>query len=197
MHTASVSVLRDCALCVFAYCLNGLRESSVSSLETRNVTLTESCIVTRLSVVKGQPASRVQAVRYDRLGTLHSPVDLFRRWHAGRSAHVRFFALPGEQSTWTSGLLNRALRACLTLLKVSDPPFGKYTSHSLRIGAHTEQVLLGIPMEVRMARFGWGPRSQEMAFTYFDRTIRLSSASFWLFGPPVTPSAPPVASPIV
>ena len=33
---------------------------------------------------------------------------------------------------------------------------GKFTSHSLRIGSHTEQMLIVVPLEVRLARFGWG-----------------------------------------
>lgn len=45
-------------------------------------------------------------------------------------------------------------------------------------------MLLGFPLEVRLSRFGWGPQSSEMASTYFDRTIVLSSASFWFFGYP-------------
>lgn len=197
MKTSSVSLLRDAALCVFAYCLNGLRESSVVSLPAANVNLTESFVVARLSVVKGQPASQVQTVRYDRLGPLLSPLDLWHRWHIARGSHDRFFALPGEQVAWTSGLMTRCLRNCLNALGVSDPPFAKYSSHSLRIGAHTEQVLLGIPLEVRLSRFGWGPRSGEMAATYFDRTIQISSASLWLFGPSPPLSASSVSRPLV
>jgi hypothetical protein len=70
----------------------------------------------------------------------------------------------------------------LRFIQADVPSHGKYTSHSLRIGAHTEQVLLGIPLPVRLARFGWAAGSDEMASLYFDRTLKTSAASHWYFG---------------
>ena len=154
METSSLSLLRDAAIVLFAYLLNGLRESSVASLKTSNIILTESNIVARLSVVKGQQASGVPVVAYARLGSLHSPLDLWKRWAGARGAHVRYFALQGESQEWSTGLLTRALKNCLSALSISDPLFAKYTSHSLMIGAHTEQFLLGFPLEVRLPRLG-------------------------------------------
>lgn len=52
----------------------------------------------------------------------------------------------------------------------------------MRIGAHTEQVLLGILLETLLARFARGPNSSGMAALYFDRTIRVSAASYCFFG---------------
>jgi len=195
MRSATTSVVRDAAMCVFAYCFNGLRESSVASLESRHVHLSPEEMKVRLTVVKGREASLVPLANYTRLGELSSPLDLWLRWAGCRGEHPRFFALPGERMSWSSGSLTRALGNCLHQLGVTPPAEGKYTSHSLRIGAHTEQVLLGISLEVRLARFGWGPRSQDMAALYFDRTIRLSPASFWLFGRPpaaVLPASTPL-----
>jgi len=91
------------------------------------------------------------------------------------------------------GKLNESLKNMLGMIGVSAPSGGKFTSHSSRIGAHTEQILLGFPMEVRLKRFGWRPRSQEMAALYFDRTIKTSTASFWFFGV-AAPSVPPSVS---
>lgn len=108
----------------------------------------------------------------------------------------RFFALPGERMSWSAGTMTRALGNCLRALEVPPPAQGKFTSHSLRIGAHTEKVLLGIGLEIRLARFGWGPRSQEMAALYFDGTIRLSPSSFWLFGAP-SDAVVPASTPLV
>lgn len=183
--TDSLPLLRDAAVCCFSYCMNGLRESSVVSLETSKVSFPEDGLVARLSVVKGQPASQAPLVAYHRAGVWNSPLDLWLRWKHARGNHPRFFALPAEQMKWSSGALSRSLQNILQATGPTPPPHGKFTSHSLRIGSHTEQVLIGIPLEVRLARFGWGSRSQEMANLYFDRTIRLSAASFWIFGPPV------------
>lgn len=196
MDTEEISVVRDAAVTLFAFCVNGLRESSVLSLEHRYVVFSDDRITARLSVVKGQSASRVQSVAYDRVGDMASPLDLWWRWKQVRGSHPRFFALPGEARTWTQGTLSSSLRHCLDLLGITDPPHGKFSSHSLRIGSHTEQVLLGFPLEVRLARFGWGPRSQDMATLYFDRTIRTSPASFWIFGPAVPTSAVAASSPL-
>lgn len=48
-------------------------------------------------------------------------------------------------------------------------------------GAHTEQVLLGITLEIRLVQFVRGDDSANMAVLYFDRTIPLSAASLWFF----------------
>lgn len=199
MSTSSPATLRDAASCVFAYCLNGLRESSVLSILPPNVSLDGNAMTARLSLVKGKQASQAALVRYERWNNLPSPVDLWLRWQHARGNHSRFFGLDGEQeyNPNAGGGLTRSLQNCLEILQITAPPGGKFTSHSLRIGAHTEQVLLGIPLEVRLSRFGWGPRSDEMASTYFDRTIRVTAASFWLFGPANASWGPavPVSSP--
>lgn len=83
---------------------------------------------------------------------------------------------------WESGSLTDAMKRIFAILDINPPPGGKFTSHSLRIGAHTEQVLVGIPLEVRMARFGWENSSQSMPSLYFDRAISVLAASFWFFG---------------
>lgn len=185
MQTGDPSKLRDAAMVMFAYCFNGLRESSVLTLRADNVELQGDQMMARLSFVKGQIASHVPLVRYHRMvQALPSPVDLWLRWKNARGRHRCFFGLQGERDRLPEQALTLALQRCLQAVGVKAPVGGKYTSHSLRIGAHTEQVLLGIPLEVRLARFGWGPRSAEMAATYFDRTVVSSAASFWLFGKP-------------
>lgn len=83
------------------------------------------------------------------------------------------------------GALNLSLYNCLFARETAAPPHGNCMSHSLRIWLHTEQILLLIPLEVRLAKFEW-PRSQEMASLYSERTISLSTASFWIFGQPIS-----------
>lgn len=78
--------------------------------------------------------------------------------------------------------MTRALHRCLDSLSIRPPPDGKYASHYLRIGSHTKQVLLNIPILVRMASFGWGQSSEDMVNLYFDQTLRTKGASIWFFG---------------
>lgn len=183
MHTPSLYMLRDCAVCVFTYCMNGLRESSTMSMEAVKVHFRDDELLARLCYWKGRRASNEPLVSYCRVSReVSSPMDLFKRWDQSRGNHVRFFGMSGEPEAYQKESLTRALSRCLDALSITPPADGKFTSHSLRIGAHTEQVLLGIPLPVRMARFGWGKNSEEMATLYFDRTIRTSGASVWFFG---------------
>lgn len=64
--------------------------------------------------------------------------------------------------------MKRALSRALQSLGIVAPRDGKFTSYSLRIGAHTEQVLLGIPLEVQLGRFVWAKDSSYMASIYLD-----------------------------
>lgn len=79
MGTTSSTLLRDAAICVFAFCLNGVQESSLISLLTSNVEIDANTLTARLSVVKGQAASRVPLVSYSRFSDLPSPLDLWLR----------------------------------------------------------------------------------------------------------------------
>ena len=193
MTTESLPTLRDCAVCVFAFCFNGLRESSVLSMQTAGVRIDEPVMSARLCVVKGRQASKEQLVAYHRLSSFSSPLDLLHRWNQARGRHARFFALPGEATDWPRQGMTDACKRVLEALGLCPPAGGKYTSNSLRIGSHTEQVLLGVPLEVRLARFGWGKDSDDMAAMYFDRTLRTTAASFWFFGP--TAGARPASIP--
>lgn len=76
MATTSSSLLRDTAIMMFAYCMNGLHDSSVTSLLASNVELGNHEVGARLTVVKGKPASRVQLVKYRRMSKVPSPIDL-------------------------------------------------------------------------------------------------------------------------
>ena len=175
MVTDSAAKLRNSAVCVFACCQNGLMESSFMSLQSSHVNLDTNGLCVRLSVVNGKASSAVPFSPYDGLGQVGSPVDLWMRWSQARGTHRRYFALDEESQEWMQGSLTRALQKCLEDLGVVPPPHGKYTSQSMRIGAHTEQILVGVPVEVSMAGYGWGPNSQEMAVLYFDRSIEVSA----------------------
>ena len=154
------------------------------TITVEDVQLSDEVMSARLSKVKGKAASRAQLVSYKRWSNVPGPIELWTRWSHARHSHSRFFALQGEGLVPSNRAMSRCLQNCLSEIGVTAPAGGKYTSHSLRIGSHTEQVLMGFPLEARLARFGWGPSSAEMANLYFDRTLQVSAASFWLFGPP-------------
>lgn len=177
--------LCDVSLCVL---LHGLCESSVLSVEAANVTFTATTITSRLSIVKGRAASTVDLLRFTKDGDAPSPMNLWEKWASMRGDHVRFFALPEESVKWQAQLLNMVLHQALERLPINVPTGAKYSSHSMQIGSHTEQVMLGIPLEVCLSRFGWGPSSGRMAQVYFDRTILSSDASVGIFGAAVFPS---------
>ena len=90
-------------------------------------------VTASLSMVKGQSASEVALISYDRPSDLPSAYDLWDRWHLVRGTHVRFLALPGETNETSRKSLNDALKRCLRLLSLPPPAQGKFTSHSLRI----------------------------------------------------------------
>lgn len=190
MSSSQACVVCQAAMCMFAYAFNGLRESSVCSTQARNVEFRTGTMTARLSIVKGRPASCEPLVRFTRSRQSTSPLDLCVRFKSMRGAHQRFFAQPGDPERWSSGMLSKALEDCLAACGIVAPLDCKYKSHSLRCGSHTEQVLLGIPPEVRLALFGCGSRSSEMASVYFDRTICSSAESVLVLSAAVPASVP-------
>jgi hypothetical protein len=168
MQSEGRVVIQDAAAVILAYVL-GLRESSVMSLPAENITM----------LVTGKALRHAVLTTYARTGvaTLPSPIDLLKKWTGLRPAHALLFGLPGDVNDWQPGSFSNALQRSLHAVARFPPPGTTWTSHSLRIGAHTEQTLLGLPVEVRKARFGWGPDSDDMTSLYFDRQIVLSPAS--------------------
>lgn len=108
-----------------------------------------------------------------------SPLDLFQGCYRHRLPSEVFLGTTG-QVLWTLKDITHALTGVFYTVGVLPPPDGKVTSYYLFIGAHTEQVLLVIPLKARVVRFGWGADLWSMASLYFDRTIRMHAASFWL-----------------
>ena len=58
MGSSSFSDIRDASMCLFSFCFNGSRESSVCSLKSDSVELTSPSITRRLCVLKGRSASK-------------------------------------------------------------------------------------------------------------------------------------------
>jgi hypothetical protein len=124
-------------------------------LSAENITHTAAKMTVWLVLVKGKALRHAVLARYARTGvsTLPSPIDLLQKWTGLRPAACARF--PGDVNDWQPGSLSNALQRSLHAVARGPPPGTTWTSHSLLIGAHTEQTLLGLPVEVRKARFGW------------------------------------------
>jgi hypothetical protein len=97
MQSALPDVIRDAAAVVTA-CVLGLRESSVMSLPTENVTITEDRMTVHVVLGKGRPLRYATPATYVRTGTagLQSPTDLVPRWMASRNDHPLLFGGRGD-----------------------------------------------------------------------------------------------------
>lgn len=184
--SADLPTLRMAALLTAGYCM-GLRASSLASIQSQHVACTPALIRIRLSIWKGRPTRDLPAASYTRVAAATtSPLDLLVEWARRRPTGPAWFGLPGERNVSDSALYVPLSSSDVSQLltsatqQVGHDPLG-LSSHSLRIGAHTEQVLLGIPLEVRKARFGWSARSP-MESVYLDRDLSTSPASSWFFG---------------
>lgn len=60
-------------------------------------------------------------------------------------------------------MINDVIERVLQMLWIGPPPYREYTSYSVLILSQTEQVLVNIPLESRMPKFGWVPNSQKMS----------------------------------
>jgi hypothetical protein len=124
MQSALPDVIRDAAAVVTAYVL-GLRESSVMSLPTENVMISEDRMAVHLVLVKGRPLRRATPATLVRTGTagLPSPIDLVRRWMACRNDHPLLFGGPGDAPEWRPGSLSAALARALEVGRVRVPTY--------------------------------------------------------------------------
>lgn len=141
---------------VFLFTLSGLRDSSVHSLPDRIASCTQQEISLRVSYWKVLTAEREPPIVYHRISEdSPSPLDLLCHWMTFHSGHRWFFGLSSSIPGFREGSPDRALQRCLQAIQHSAAPGCRYDAHSLHIGAHTTQVLMGMPLEVRMVHFGW------------------------------------------
>lgn len=102
MQSTERKTVRDAAILMFAYCFNGLRESSVASMKFSDTEISDDSMTCRLSVLKGRSASRVSLVRFTAAGeslSSHgqpSPLDLKRRWINMRTDNPGLFAFAND-----------------------------------------------------------------------------------------------------
>jgi hypothetical protein len=138
MQLEELVVIRDAAAAILAYVL-GLRESSDMSLPAENITHAAAKMTVRLVLEKGKALRHVVLATYARTGVanLPSPIDLLQKWTGLRPAHALLFGLPGDGNDWQPGSLSSALQRSLHAVARCPPPGSTWTSHSLRIGAHT------------------------------------------------------------
>lgn len=77
--------------------------------------------------------------------------------------------------------LTTVLSKCLEALEIFPPLGGKYAFHYCLIGSHTENILLGIPVEMWLERYSWWPRIHDIAAIYFNHTMKVSAAFILVF----------------
>lgn len=170
------------------------RGSSVMSIKENKVWVQDAYLFCKVTVWKGREASGEQLLGYHRVSPVTSQIDLILRWKRMRMPHSRFIGTTTDTVEWEQGSLTKSMTTVFTQLGISAPPDGKYTSYSIRIGAHSEQVMLGIPLEARKTRFWWGPNSSATPNMYFDRKFSSSAASHWFFGTPPRIAGPATIS---
>lgn len=83
---------------VFAYCMNGLPDRSVTSIIASKVALTEEEMTAHLTVLKGKQASHGLLLQYRSMSDAPFPIDLWHRFPVGRGQHPCLFALDGDQN---------------------------------------------------------------------------------------------------
>lgn len=108
-----------------------------------------------------------QLLSYTRWSNVPGPIELWTGWSHVRHSHFRFFALQGKGVVASKHAMGCCLQKCLSEIEFTAPAGGKYTSHSLMIGAHTEQVLTGLPLEARLARFSWVLQARRRPISIF------------------------------
>lgn len=118
-----------------------------------DVVLSERFTQVQLSFVKGKPASRESPVSLHAAECGDELLDLY--YTAGAPEEPRTcVSWPNlvRQCPGRRPLYDAFLRM-LHLVRHVAPAGCRHGAHSLRIGAHTVQVPLGIPLEACMARF--------------------------------------------
>jgi len=157
-------------------------------------------LVARPRTLKGRLVRGVGACA---LSCRHHPTQLSNRNPLG--LQLRFYCMrrsssaPEEQYWARPGLnlrpqvVTAALSACLTALQVVPPPFCTYTSHSLRSGSATAQILINVPLPHIARRGGW--RNVNMvANVYYDSRLTPSTEMtlyFWSLAPASSAHLPP------
>ena len=76
MSTTTSGIVRDCAIVLWAYCFNGLRDSSVATQLSTYVSMNGQRVTARLSMVKGRSVIEFALISYDRPSDLPSAYDL-------------------------------------------------------------------------------------------------------------------------
>lgn len=171
MTTGHPTTIRDCALVVFAYSFNGLWESSVLSLKSCRVSLQGRSAFAKCIVWKGRITDREKLVAYHPTSGAGSPLALFERCGTRIARRPRSTLAQPSRRLGLRETSCTLSRVCLRRFCVIPRPDCKFTCHSLHIGARTENVLVGVPLEARVARFGWGAASAQSWQVYISTEL--------------------------
>lgn len=115
-------------------------------------------VTARLNIAKGSEENKDQLMEYHRMGNSSSPIDIIQKWGNTTTTHEIFFEIAREPLQWPRKGLPQSMENVLCELYIDARPHSKLASNSLRIEAQPQYVLLGIPLKVRLAPFGWGTK---------------------------------------
>lgn len=123
------------------------------SLHTEIVWFKGQYIFARVGILNGRSSSEEKLIGCHLLEPALSPLALFFRLNAKRQRNFRFFALSGYNVDWQPSSLTDSMQRSLDTLHITPLQNKKYASHCLLIGVHIKQLLLVIPLDVRVTVF--------------------------------------------
>lgn len=146
--------MKDSALFVCLFSFNVLRKSSVSSLKSIKVFLKGRSAFVRCTIWERRVAYHEQLVSYHATDDMASSLDLFERWKRHQPSAELFYGSISETILQPQDITH-ALTHLFEATGVLSPPEGKFISHFLRMGAHTERFCSAFRLKRSWYVFGW------------------------------------------
>jgi hypothetical protein len=142
MQSKERVVIQDSAAVIIAYVLE-LRESSVMLPPAKNITHTAPIMTVQLLLLKGKALRHAVPATYAWTGVAYLPsaIEVLQKRTDLPPEHALLIGFPGDRNDWQPGSLSSAFQHSLRAVTRCPPPGMTWTSHSLRIGAHTKQTL--------------------------------------------------------
>ena len=177
---------RNCLAVALAFVLF-LRASSVAHVTVDQLVFRDDSVYFREDIRKGHRSDAARALPLPclpdtRWPSLHSLLHQFVRLAPRRSSYVFILTSdpPAAGTLAPSTLLSSWLDAALLLIHVSAPPGSTYSSHSMRAGAATSALAIGVSLPVLMSAGGWA--SIDSARRYIDAAAPPSEEARYLLG---------------
>lgn len=185
VRAGDVRLARACAIVVHAFMFFG-RSDSVVDVTLGAVSLDAVAVAFREDRFKGRSHEPSRFLRRPRRRDDECPVRLLQQFAALRRAQGAddndlLFRLPSDAGAWGPTRLDSLLQVVLAELQVHAPAGASYTSHSLRAGAATAALSIGVP-EVIICRLGGWVDGSRSVHRYLDPTVPPDDAAFLFFG---------------